>query len=67
MPEETLNVLITVMSEGELHVPVSVVSRPLLLPVGRRDESVRRVGTARIAPRCTTGCAVCRGLPDRHR
>ena len=29
VPEETLNVLITVMSEGELHVPASVVSQPL--------------------------------------
>ena len=45
VPEETLNVLITVMSEGELHVPrlgrVGAVAR---VPAGGGDEPVRRRG-----------------------
>ena len=42
VPEETLNVLITVMSERELHVPrlERIVADPGL-PARRRDESVR--------------------------
>ena len=43
MPEETLNVLITVMSEGELHVPrLGRVRAGAGLPPGRGDEPVRR-------------------------
>ena len=43
VPEETLNVLITVMSERELHVPrLGRVVADARLPAGRGDEPVRR-------------------------
>ena len=59
IPEETLNVLITVMSEGELHVPRlgRVVAAPGL-PAGGGHEPVRRRRHGpHLRRRCTTACA----------
>ena len=65
IPEETLNVLITVMSERELHVPrygrVPATDGFRLVAAMNPFDAI---GTARISSRCTTGSA---GWPSATR
>jgi MoxR-like ATPase len=69
IPEETLNVLITVMSERELHVPrLGSCCCGRRLPAGGGDEPVRRHRYGSHQQRCLRPClpAGCR-LPGRRR
>ena len=61
--------LITVMSEGELHVPrLGRLAGVAGLPAGRGDEPVRRDRHGpHLAARCTTGCAGWPSATSRRR